>query len=300
MNSIVRDINPSLSINITDRCNLACFYCPPYGENFIYCPNLCSLTTILDLIDLCDKNQIPVIRFTGGEPLLYPEKIGNILEKCSKSFFGKISVTEVARIMDKHGDNLLERNIRKYLGFNAVNKAIYDTLIDDTKRQNFFFYNNGITMICSDFKYNALQRDDWKVQIKDMQIINGGQTCKTIIQAVSEHPEKDFSETSVLLRLYAVGEDESVIEGITRATNSQNPVDFRDLKSNDQIQLLLEKGAKELGFTYKRKKDSQVSTDVIPASVAAEAVFAIWRQLSDVLSLWKQSYPKFKMMSHCT
>jgi hypothetical protein len=190
---------------------------------------------------------------------------------------GRVSVKEIARILEKYGDDLLDKNIRKYLGINAVNKAIHDTLLDDSKRSNFFFYNNGITMICSDFKYNALQKEDWKVQTRSLQIINGGQTCKTIHQTLKDNVDIDFSDTTVLLRLYAVGTDESVIEGITRATNSQNPVDFRDLKSNDQIQLLLEQGAKELGYVYKRKKDNQTNTETIPASVAAEAVFAVWR-----------------------
>jgi hypothetical protein len=191
---------------------------------------------------------------------------------------GRISVTEIARLMDQYGDSLLERNIRKYLGINAVNKAIRETLLDDTNRSNFFVYNNGITMVCKDFKYNAFQRDNWKVRVQGMQIINGGQTCKTIHQTLGEHPGKDYSQTTVLLRLYAVGEDETVIEGITRATNNQNPVDFRDLKSNDRVQLMLEQGARDLGYTYKRKRDSQTNTDAIPLSVAAEAVFAVWRQ----------------------
>jgi hypothetical protein len=191
---------------------------------------------------------------------------------------GRVSVKEIARIFDKYGDDLLDKNIRKYLGINAVNKAIHDTLIDDSKRSNFFFYNNGITMICSDFKYNALQKDNWKVQTKSLQIINGGQTCKTIHQVLKDNSDIDFSDTTVLLRLYSVGSDENVIEGITRATNSQNPVDFRDLKSNDEMQRLLEQGAKELGYVYKRKRDNQTNTDTIPSSVAAESVFAIWRK----------------------
>ncbi|MDR0662634.1 MAG: AIPR family protein [Spirochaetaceae bacterium] len=191
---------------------------------------------------------------------------------------GRVSVKEIARILDKYGDGLLDKNIRKYLGINAVNKAIRDTLLDDSKRSNFFFYNNGITMICSDFKYNALQKEDWKVQVQSLQIINGGQTCKTIHQALKDNTEIDFSDTTVLLRLYAVEEDESVIEGITRATNSQNPVDFRDLKSNDEKQRFLEQGAKDLGVSYKRKRDNQTNTEIIPSSVAAEAVFAIWRK----------------------
>ncbi|MDR3356372.1 MAG: AIPR family protein, partial [Spirochaetaceae bacterium] len=175
-------------------------------------------------------------------------------------------------------DDLLDRNIRKYLGINAVNKAIHDTLLDDSKRPNFFFYNNVIIMICSHFKYNALQKEAWKIQANRLQIINGGQTCKTIHQVLKNNNNIDFSDTTVLLRLYAVGSDEDVIEGITRATNSQNPVDFRDLKSNDEMQRLLEQGAKELGYTYKRKKDNQTNTDTMPSSVAAEAVFAVWRQ----------------------
>jgi hypothetical protein len=139
---------------------------------------------------------------------------------------GRVSVKEIARILDKYGDDLLDKNIRKYLDINAVNKAIHDTLLDDSRR--------------SDFKYNPLQKEDWKVQTHSLQIINGGQTCKTIHQVLKDNTDIDFSDTTVLLRLYAVGTDERVIEGITRATNSQNPVDFRDLKSNDELQRLLE------------------------------------------------------------
>jgi len=206
---------------------------------------------------------------------------------------GRISVEEIARILNGHGDGLLDRNIRKYLGFNAVNKAIHDTLVDNDKRPNFFFYNNGITMICSHFKYNALQKEDWKVQVYGLQIINGGQTCKTIYEVLKNNTGVDFSSTTVLLRLYAVGTDEIVINGITRATNSQNPVDFRDLKSNDEIQCLLEQNAKDLGFTYKRKKDNHTNTDAIPSSVAAEAVFTVWRQKPHLAKYKKHDFFNF-------
>ena len=68
-----------------------------------------------------------------------------------------------------------------------------------------------------------------------------------------------------------------IVHDITYATNSQNPVDFRDLKSNDEIQILLEQSAKDLGYIYKRKRDNLGNANVIPATVAAEAVFAVWR-----------------------
>jgi len=240
--------------------------------------------------EFINQKQVEFVYFNHQDIIKYVNKHDKIDEILTLSgiaikedfnykevILGRVSVKEIARIFDKYSDNLLDKNIRKYLGTNAVNKAIHETLIDDSKRSNFFFYNNGITMICSDFKYNALQKDDWKVQTRNLQIINGGQTCKTIYQVLKDNSDIDFSDTTVLLRLYAVG-DESVIEGITRATNSQNPVDFRDLKSNDEMQRLLEQGAKELGYVYKRKRDNQTNTDTIPSSVAAESVFAVWRK----------------------
>ena len=191
---------------------------------------------------------------------------------------GRISVTEIYQLMEQYGDRLLEKNIRRYLGRNIVNDGIIQTLQSAEKRQNFFFFNNGITMICEKFSYNALQEKDWIVKINRLQIINGGQTCRTIHQTLKEHPEIDFSQVHVLVRLYEVSDDEDIIQDITYATNSQNPVDFRDLKSNDRLQLLLEKGADALGYIYKRKRDNSLNTNTIPATVAAEAVFAVWRE----------------------
>lgn len=179
--------------------------------------------------------------------------------------------------MEEFGDRLLEKNIRHYLGVNTINEKIGKTLLSEEKRQNFFFFNNGITMICEKFSYNGLQDRNWNVKIDKLQIINGGQTCKTIYQTLKENPNVDFSQVYILVRLYEVNDDEDMIQDITYATNSQNPVDFRDLKSNDEIQKLLEISANDLGYIYKRKRDNHGNTNVIPSTVAAEAVFAVWR-----------------------
>lgn len=193
---------------------------------------------------------------------------------------GRVSVMEIYRLMEEFGDSLLEKNIRRYLGKNIVNDGIERTLLDDEKRQNFFFFNNGATMICKKFSFNGLQEQDWIVKTSDLQIINGGQTCKTIYQTVKANPDTDFSRTYLLVRLYEVddSEDQGIIQDIIYATNSQNPVDFRDLKSNDERQVLLERGVQDLGYTYKRKRDNTPNVNVIPSTVAAEAVFAVWRE----------------------
>lgn len=237
-----------------------------------------------------NQEQVTFVHFSHKDILNYINRSAsietqiNFLGKATQEDFnykrvilGRVSVNEIYQLMDEFGDRLLEKNIRRYLGKNAVNEQISQTLLSDTKRQNFFFFNNGITMICEKFSYNGLQEKDWNVKIKRLQIINGGQTCKTIYQTLKTHQEIDFSQVYILVRLYEVNDDEDIVQDITYATNSQNPVDFRDLKSNDEIQILLETSAKELGYVYKRKRDNLGNANVIPSTVAAEAVFAVWR-----------------------
>jgi len=196
---------------------------------------------------------------------------------------GKINVVELADLFDKYGDNLLDQNIRKYLGLstNRVNTAIKDTLLSE-KRENFYFYNNGITMVCSKFSYNGLQSDNWIVKVNDLQIINGGQTCKTILYTVKNNPAIDYSNAYVLVRLYELSGEgmDSLITDVTIATNSQNPVDLRDLRANDDLQKRFETAVSELGYTYKRKKDNTVlPRDItILSSVAAESIFSVWKK----------------------
>jgi hypothetical protein len=206
---------------------------------------------------------------------------------------GRVSVQEIQRIFNQHGDKLLERNIRRYLGLhsNRVNLAIHDTLTDSTKSDKFYFYNNGITVVCDKFDYNAFQKEDFQVQIKNMQVINGGQTCRTIQETLSDAkipPESAY----VMIRIYQLAETEKeFIRDITYATNSQNPVDLRDLHSNDTLQKQLETGIESLGYTYKRQREEGVGgSNVVTSSIVAESVLAIWRK--------KPHQAKFRRKEH--
>ena len=197
----------------------------------------------------------------------------------------KINVVELANLFETFGDRLLEQNIRKYLGLNKnrVNQDISKTLLS-SQRDNFYFYNNGITMVCSKFLHNGFTSSDLNVKVEDLQIINGGQSCKTIQHTVTQNPTIDYSKSYVLVRLYELDkDDEQLITDITIATNSQNPVDLRDLRANDSIQKKMEIAISDLGYIYKRKKEISSQTgDTIASSVAAEAIFTIWREAPHV------------------
>lgn len=211
----------------------------------------------------------------------------------ARVFIGKVPVHELARLMEAHGDRLLERNIRRYLGLhgNRVNEAIATTLLDSKERANFYFYNNGVTLICDRFDYNALQPENHRVRVEGLQIINGGQTSKTIHQALRQSPilelfdsvdseSTPFDRTYILVRLYQIPpESHALVRTITYATNSQNPVDLKDLRSHDEIQRRLELSIHDLSYEYQRQRGAgSLTSRDITVGAAAEAVLSVWRR----------------------
>ncbi len=201
----------------------------------------------------------------------------------SRVCIGRIPVTEVATLMQRHGERILERNIRRYLGLhgNRVNEGIRKTLLSSDPT-NFYFFNNGLTLVCDDFAYNALQNSDFQIKVTNLQIVNGGQTCMTILKTAEELQKQQkalTTEASVLVRIYELPTDnEDVVLQITQATNSQNPVDLKDLRANDDRQRILQQSIDELGYSYRRKRtDSTTRISDITSGAAAEAILAVWR-----------------------
>ena len=193
---------------------------------------------------------------------------------------GRMSVAGLAKLADEYENRLFERNIRRYLGLvgNRVNEAIAHTLRQPDQRPNFYFYNNGITITCSQFRHNALQQENWLVHVDGLQIVNGGQTVRTV-QQVAKDIGPDIDNAEILVRIYEIQQNENdLVEEITFATNSQNPVDLRDLKANDPRQKALGASISGLGYVYRAKRDERpVTSNEVTSAVVAEAVLAIWR-----------------------
>ena len=129
-------------------------------------------------------------------------------------FVGRIAVQEIARLFDLYGDALLAKNIRRYLGLhkNFVNKGIRDTLINSEQSDKFYCYNNGVTVVCDHFDYNAFQESNYQLQIKNMQVINGGQTCKTIQETLKETSNQAVGKQAyAMIRIYQLADTQKDI-----------------------------------------------------------------------------------------
>ena len=198
---------------------------------------------------------------------------------------GRLAVSEIAKLMTAHGEKLLERNIRQYLDLkgNRVNEDIMKTIESPEESKNFYFYNNGLTIVCEKFARDGLQSEDTTVTLDSMKIVNGGQTSMTIMRVNKELNDKGQSlplDASVLVRIYELDQThDDIITRITYATNSQNPVALKELKSNDAIQKNLAKSIEGFGYNYVLKNsEKRLTAKDLTIGNAAEAILAIWRE----------------------
>jgi hypothetical protein len=182
-----------------------------------------------------------------------------------------VSTSEIGNILYKYKNSILKFNPRSYLELanNTVNKDISKTITERTTNE-FALFNNGITMLSEGTNFNERvgAKDQAQVVVTNPQIINGGQTAYTLSRLYEQSikgliPLNIFDNKEVLVKIITfnieLGDDEaqrlSLIEDISKATNQQTPVDEADRRSNDKIQIEIQKELFErYGFYYERKR----------------------------------------------
>ena len=151
------------------------------------------------------------------------------LPHMSEAYYVMASVFDIYQLWKKSKENdyeLFEENIREYLGkTSSINKNIIETLRDDEEKGKFFYYSNGITIICE--KADA---DSQKVNIENPQIVNGCQTVNSIAEVLknADNAKKDFKDTFVMTKVLvlktAKQEDKKYYRDIVKYTNSQSAI----------------------------------------------------------------------------
>jgi hypothetical protein len=145
------------------------------------------------------------------------------------------------RLYERYGDRLLERNVRSFLQARGkVNRGIRETLL--TSPHRFMAYNNGISATAAEIE--LVPGADGGLAIKtlrDLQIVNGGQTTASIYQAVMRD-RADISAVSVQAKISVVRPEEidQIVPLISRYANSQNKISEPDFSANDYFHVSLE------------------------------------------------------------
>lgn len=167
-----------------------------------------------------------------------------------------VEANEVVRIItDPEEPNAVLKevfndNVRVYLSrTNKINRKIIETALSDDNPL-FWYLNNGITVTCDSFSYPKGKRAPI-VELKNIQIVNGGQTSNALFEASKIAPEK-LEDVLILVRIIET-KSQPVSLAIAESTNSQTPIKSRDLRSNDDIQKKLEEAFEGMGLFYERK-----------------------------------------------
>jgi hypothetical protein len=158
---------------------------------------------------------------------------------------------ELAKIYNDYRERIFQQNVRYSLGLRSksINRQILETAIDNTRNAEFWYFNNGITIVCKKINEAASGK---VINLDNAQIINGAQTTYALYEAYKDGNLKDNVE--VLIKVIET-DSRDFIESVTLYTNSQNAIRLRDLCSNDEIQLKTQKILLDsYQYFYERKR----------------------------------------------
>lgn len=144
---------------------------------------------------------------------------------------------ELAKTYNDYRERIFQQNVRYSLGIRSksINRQILETATHEERGINFWYFNNGITIICKEINVAASGK---VVNLHNAQIINGAQTTYALYEAYRKGTLRD--DVEILIRAIAT-DDRNFIENVTLYTNSQNAIRLRDLCSNDEIQFKIQK-----------------------------------------------------------
>ena len=157
------------------------------------------------------------------------------------------------------GYNLFDENIRDYLGSNGkINSKIKETLKDPNDRKYFVYYNNGVTVVCSNLSKTIDNiGNEKKLAISNPKIVNGCQTVSTIYEVLNNHfmlyeNLDDFKDVYVMTKFLdasSFGDNKDIItKNIVQRNNSQNSIDISIFNIKKKELLRIQEDFKDKGF----------------------------------------------------
>jgi AIPR protein len=155
------------------------------------------------------------------------------------AIIANIDALQLAELERRYGFRIFQGNVRYLLsGKQLINEGIADTIGDANERDNFWYYNNGIAVMCDSFDESTDADGSTTLTIHNFQIVNGCQTTATLARTIDVLRVAD-PPVRILARIVA-SKDAKLRENIPLFNNRQNAVKDRDLQSNDRIQTNLQ------------------------------------------------------------
>lgn len=223
-----------------------------------------STEDILHLLDDQKRRASQIRVKSKGVP--YEQSFGEV-----KGFVTTLPARSLIDIYEKCGkEQVLEGNIRHFLGSNRINSKIKQTAESEVDSKYFWCLNNGVSIVCDYYEHapDPSNKNDAFIKLENPTIVNGGQTT-TVLAALaiqSDLFKNTVDNIDVLARIYET-KSASLIEKITEATNSQTPISLRDLKANHSTQTLIKEYFEVNGLYLETKRGEYRTKDTSIASI---------------------------------
>lgn len=206
-----------------------------------------------DVLDVCEEAGAP--EFVEEATICIEPGDSNILRfdnGAGSAVVVNLMASSLKRLFLDYGKKgLFEQNLRYYVKKKDVDSPIIETV--RSKRNVFWYLNNGITIICDSYKISGNT-----IELRKFSIINGCQTTSILGTAFASDSfeENDFP---LLCRIISTGtksDDEKTdfISDIAEAANRQKPIKDSDLIANKPEQRKLKRQLAAGGIFYRLKR----------------------------------------------
>lgn len=175
-----------------------------------------------------------------GEPL--PALPIRIEEAGYEAWLAAVPGEVLARAYEDYGGQLLELNVRAFLGVRgrkSVNAGLQQTL--ENRPTDFLAFNNGIVVTVDAIEGDERDGIALLKRLSGLQIVNGGQTTASLHRA-SRALSVDLASVRVPAKIIRVPRDglSRMVSDISRSANSQNTVQPADFSANDPFHVRVE------------------------------------------------------------
>ena len=218
---------------------------------------------------ICDSNEnkfdVTVAAYDVME-LTPVEGVGN---SCIAVCFASELIKMLENSSGEIRKALFDDNVRDYQGENAVNSEIFQTILNEPTK--FILLNNGVTIVCDDFKTSTK-----RITIKNPQIVNGCQTSHVIFSAYKKGAQLD--KVPVNLKVIST-QDLNISNQIVRGTNRQSLVleeafettkpfhqkleEFFNAYSADPVKIYYERRSKQYKHIHTIKNAQVINLQVL-------------------------------------
>jgi len=184
-----------------------------------------------------EEIEIDLVKDFGGALHALP---AHLSDAGYEAYLIVISGRQLAAIYDCWGARLLEQNVRVFLqARGSVNKGMRNTI--ENNPAMFFAYNNGITATAEAAETEIRDGALCITSLKNLQIVNGGQTTASI-HAASRRKEPGLDSVFVQMKLSIVEPAKAmeIVPRISECANSQNKVIAADFFANHPFHVRVE------------------------------------------------------------